>query len=97
VGEAGPELVIPLKRLRNMGLPSSVNLVGHYGTAWQNQKKEFDEFPGAILGTTNCVLIPKESYQDRMFTCGIAKLSGVTYIDNRDFSAVIEKAKAMNL
>ncbi len=71
------------------------NLVGHYGTAWQNQKKEFDEFPGSILGTTNCVLIPKESYKDRMFTCGIAKLPGVTHIENRDFTAVIEKAKTL--
>mgnify|MGYP000507154245 CR=1 FL=1 len=71
------------------------NLAGHYGSAWQNQKKEFDEFPGAILGTTNCVLIPKESYKDRMFTCGIARLPGVTHIGNRDFSAVIEKAKSL--
>jgi len=71
------------------------NLVGHYGTAWQNQKQEFDQFPGAILGTTNCVLIPKESYQDRMFTCGIARLPGVTHIADRNFSVVIEKAKAL--
>lgn len=70
------------------------NLVGHYGTAWQNQKKEFEEFPGAILGTTNCVLIPKDSYKDRMFTCGIADLPGVTNIKGRDFKAVIEKAKS---
>lgn len=71
------------------------NLIGNYGSAWQNQKKEFDAFPGAILGTTNCVLIPKESYRDRMFTCGIAKLPGVTHIKDRDFSAVIEKAKSL--
>lgn len=71
------------------------NLVGHYGSAWQNQKKEFDEFPGAILGTTNCVLIPKDSYKDRMFTCGIARLPGVTHIADRDFTAVIEKAKSL--
>jgi len=70
------------------------NLAGHYGSAWQNQKKEFEEFPGAILGTTNCVLIPKESYKDRMFTCGIADLPGVTHISGRNFKAVIEKAKA---
>ncbi|GAG51267.1 unnamed protein product, partial [marine sediment metagenome] len=48
------------------------HLVGNYGTAWQNQKKEFDQFSGAILVTTNCVMIPKDSYKDRMFTCGIA-------------------------
>ncbi|MHB8917215.1 MAG: hydroxylamine reductase [Desulfocucumaceae bacterium] len=71
------------------------NLVGHYGSAWQNQKKEFEEFPGAILGTTNCVLVPKDSYRDRMFTCGIAMLPEVAHIKNRDFSAVIEKAKSL--
>ncbi|BCV20093.1 hydroxylamine reductase [Moorella sp. Hama-1] len=71
------------------------HLVGNYGTAWQNQKKEFEAFPGAILGTTNCVLIPKESYRERMFTCGIAGLPGVTHIKNRDFTPVIEKAKSL--
>lgn len=68
------------------------HLVGNYGTAWQNQKKEFDEFSGAILITTNCVVIPKDSYKDRMFTCGIAGVKGVPHIENRDFTAVIEKA-----
>ncbi|NLW06390.1 MAG: hydroxylamine reductase [Clostridia bacterium] len=70
------------------------HLVGNYGTAWQNQRREFEEFSGAILGTTNCVLIPKESYKDRMFTCGIADLPGVTHIKDRDFTPVIEKALA---
>jgi hydroxylamine reductase len=68
------------------------HLVGNYGTAWQNQKKEFDRFTGAILVTTNCVMIPKDSYRARMFTCGIAGVSGVRHINNRDFSEVIEKA-----
>jgi len=68
------------------------HLVGNYGTAWQNQKKEFDRFSGPILVTTNCVIIPKDSYKGRMFTCGIAGVSGVTHIKNRDFSAVIDKA-----
>ena len=68
------------------------HLVGNYGTAWQNQKKEFDEFSGAILVTTNCIVIPKDSYKDRMFTCGIAGAAGVKHITNRDFSEVIEKA-----
>ncbi|ABB15179.1 hydroxylamine reductase [Carboxydothermus hydrogenoformans] len=68
------------------------HLVGNYGTAWQNQKKEFEEFPGVILATTNCVLIPKDSYKDRMFTCGVAHLPGVKHIANRDFSEVIKKA-----
>jgi hydroxylamine reductase len=68
------------------------HLVGNYGTAWQNQKKEFDEFSGAILVTTNCVMIPKDSYKDRMFTTGIAGVKGVRHIKTRDFSEVIKKA-----
>jgi hydroxylamine reductase len=71
------------------------HLVGNYGTAWQNQKKEFDEFNGAILITTNCVMIPKDSYKDRMITCGIAGISGVRHIKGRDFSEVIEKALSL--
>ena len=68
------------------------HLVGHYGTAWQNQRKEFDGFSGAILVTTNCIMIPKESYIDRLFTCGIAGATGVKHISGRDFSEVIDKA-----
>ncbi|MHC4686657.1 MAG: hydroxylamine reductase, partial [Planctomycetota bacterium] len=71
------------------------HLVGNYGTAWQNQKKEFDQFSGAILVTTNCVMIPKDSYKDRMFTCGIAGVSGVKHIKNRDFSEVIDRALSL--
>jgi len=71
------------------------HLVGNYGTAWQNQKKEFDEFSGAILVTTNCIMLPKESYKDRIFTCGIAGCAGVKHIQGRDFSEVIEKALAL--
>lgn len=71
------------------------HLVGNYGTAWQNQKKEWSEFPGAILVTTNCVLLPKDEYKDRIFTCGVAKLPDVPHITNRDFSAVIAKAKSL--
>lgn len=71
------------------------HLVGNFGTAWQNQKKEFEEFSGAILGTTNCVLLPRASYRDRMFTCGIADLPDVIHIDNRDFTPVIEKALSL--
>jgi hydroxylamine reductase len=68
------------------------HLVGNYGTAWQNQKKEFDAFSGAILVTTNCIMLPKESYKDRIFTCGIAGCAGVKHIQGKDFSEVIEKA-----
>jgi hydroxylamine reductase len=66
--------------------------VGNYGTAWQNQRKEFDAFSGSILVTTNCIMMPKDSYKDRMFTCGIAGAAGVRHIANRDFSLLIEKA-----
>ena len=71
------------------------HLVGNYGTAWQNQRKEFDEFSGAMLVTTNCVMIPKDSYRDRMFTCGIAGVDGVAHIKGRDFTAVIDKALSL--
>jgi hydroxylamine reductase len=68
------------------------HLVGNYGTAWQNQKTEFDRFSGPILVTTNCIMIPKDSYKDRIFTCGIAGAAGVKHIEGRDFSQVIDKA-----
>lgn len=71
------------------------HFVGNYGTAWQNQRKEFDDFSGAILVNTNCIMIPKDSYKDRLFTCGMAGMTGVTHLEGRDFSAVIEKALAM--
>ena len=65
---------------------------GHYGTAWQNQKKEFAEFPGAILMTTNCIQNPKDTYQENIFTTGLVGWPGVKHIAGKDFSAVIEKA-----
>lgn len=71
------------------------HLVGNYGGSWFMQKKEFDDFAGAILATTNCVLIPRDSYRDRLFTCGIAGIEGATHIEGRDFAPVIEKAKAL--
>jgi len=71
------------------------HLAGNYGGAWQEQKKEFDEFPGAILATTNCVLIPKDSYSDRLFTCGITGVEGVKHIKGRDFTPVIEMSKKL--
>ena len=68
---------------------------GHYGTAWQNQAKEFDAFPGAILMTTNCIQKPKETYNDRIFTTGLVGWPGVSHIgDSKDFTPVIEKALA---
>ena len=68
---------------------------GHYGTAWQNQAKEFDAFPGAILMTTNCIQKPRDSYKDNIFTAGLVGWPGVTHIADRNFSPVIEKALEM--
>ncbi len=68
---------------------------GHYGTAWQNQHKEFPEFPGPIVMTTNCIQKPAESYKASIFTSGIVAWPGVTHIKNRDFSPVINKALEM--
>ena len=68
---------------------------GHYGTAWQNQAREFDAFPGAIVMTTNCIQKPRESYQDRIFTTGLVGWPGVTHIADKDFAPAIEKALAM--
>jgi len=69
---------------------------GHYGTAWQNQGKEFAEFPGAIVMTTNCIQKPKESYTEAIFTTGLVGWPGVSHIENNDFTPVIEKALAMD-
>jgi len=68
---------------------------GHYGTAWQNQAKEFAEFPGAILMTTNCIQKPRESYQNNIFTTGLVGWPGVTHIADKDFTPVIERALAL--
>ncbi len=73
------------------------NLVGNYGGAWYKQKDEFESFNGPIIATTNCVLIPKDSYRDRLFTTGTAGVEGVKHIDEedgkKDFSEVIAIAK----
>jgi hydroxylamine reductase len=65
---------------------------GHYGTAWQNQAREFAEFPGAILMTTNCIQKPRDAYKDNIFTCGLVGWPGVTHIADHDFAPVIKKA-----
>jgi len=70
------------------------HLVGNYGGAWQDQQKEFDAFPGAILMTTNCIQKPRESYKHRIFTSGLVAWPGVTHIPDRDFTPVIEAALA---
>ncbi len=71
------------------------NLKGNLGVAWHDQKKLFSEIPAAILGSSNCVLIPKDEYKDRMFTVGVARLPGVKHIDGFDFSEIINKAKSL--
>ncbi len=69
------------------------HLYGHYGTAWQNQQKEFPNFPGPIVMTTNCLMPPKESYKDRVFTMGPVGFPGVKHLKGEDFSSVIEMAQ----
>lgn len=68
---------------------------GHYGTAWQNQTKEFVDFPGPILMTTNCIQKPKESYLNSIYTCGLVGWPGATHIKDRNFAPVIKKAQEM--
>lgn len=68
---------------------------GHYGTAWQNQAKEFAEFPGAILMTTNCIQRPRDAYKDNIFTCGLVGWPGVAHIADANFEPVIQKALDM--
>ncbi|MGE5604975.1 MAG: hydroxylamine reductase, partial [Bacteroidota bacterium] len=77
------------------GLKKSGRLYGHFGTAWQNQRREFQEFPGAILMTTNCIQEPVESYRENIFTTGLVGWPGVRHVKNGEFGPVIEKALAM--
>jgi len=76
------------------GLKKHPHLVGNYGGAWQDQRKEFDEFPGAILMTTNCIQKPKDSYAGRIFTSGLVAWPNVTHISDGDFAPVIAAALA---
>jgi hydroxylamine reductase len=69
------------------------NLAGHYGGAWQKQKTEFDAFSGPVLATTNCVLIPRPTYADRLFSTRVTAVPNGKRITTDDFSEVIAKAK----
>ncbi len=75
------------------------HFVGNYGSSWWNQKEEFESFNGPVLLTTNCLVPPKDSYKDRVYTTGAAGFDGVKHIADReggkekDFSAIIEHAK----
>jgi len=73
------------------------HLVGNFGSAWQNQQKEFDGIPGCILMTTNCLMRPRETYKDRIFSTSVVGWDGVKHIDvledgTKDFSEIINKA-----
>lgn len=73
------------------------HLVGNFGGAWQDQQKEFDNIPGCVLMTTNCLMKPRESYKDRIFTTSVVGWDGVKYIGvgadgKKDFTPIIEKA-----
>lgn len=79
------------------GLKKYKHLVGNYGGAWQDQQKEFDDIPGCILMTTNCLMRPRESYKDRIFSTNVVGWDGITHIKKdengyKDFSPIIEKA-----
>ena len=68
---------------------------GHFGSAWQNQTREFENFPGSILMTTNCLQRPKDSYRQNIFTCGQAGWPGIPHIGDRNFKPVIARALAL--
>lgn len=68
---------------------------GHYGTAWQNQHKEFAAFPGAILMTTNCLQKPLDTYKDNIFTTGLVGWPEIPHIQDKDFTPVIDKALSL--
>ncbi|MDF0533721.1 hydroxylamine reductase [Shewanella yunxiaonensis] len=88
-GEMLPALAYPQ-------LKKYPHLVGNYGGAWQNQQKEFANFPGAVVMTSNCIIDPNVGkYADRIFTRSIVGWPGVTHLTGDDFTAVIEKALAL--
>lgn len=77
-------------------LKQYAHFFGHYGTAWQNQQREFATFPGAIVMTTNCIQRPAENYKGSIFTSGPVAWPGVPHINSTDFSPVIQKALEMS-
>lgn len=79
------------------GLKKYPHLIANYGTAWQNQQKEFSSFPGPIVMTSNCLIDPNVGdYSDRIFTRSIVGWPGVSHIEGNDFSEVIESALALD-
>jgi hydroxylamine reductase len=77
------------------GLKKYPHFYGHFGTAWQNQAKEFAQFPGAIVMTTNCIQRPQETYAPNLFTRGLVGWPGITHIPDLNFQPVIDKALAL--
>jgi hydroxylamine reductase len=77
------------------GLKKYPHFYGHFGGAWQNQIKEFPQFPGAIVMTTNCLQRPADSYADRLFTRGLVGWPGIKHIPDLNFAPVIQKALEM--
>lgn len=77
------------------GLKKYEHLIGHFGTAWQNQQREFDGVNAVFLFTTNCIQKPKTSYFNNVFTTGLVGWPGVHHVKNRDFSPVIARAKEL--
>ncbi|WP_318842533.1 hydroxylamine reductase [Citrifermentans bremense] len=77
------------------GLKKYAHLAGNFGGAWQDQAKEFVNFPGAIIFNTNCIQRPAESYKDRLFTWGLVQWPDVKNINGMDFTPVIDKALAL--
>ncbi|MFB2687458.1 hydroxylamine reductase [Shewanella mangrovisoli] len=89
-GEMLPALAYP-------AFKKYAHLVGNYGSAWQNQQKEFANFPGAVVMTSNCIIDPNVGqYSDRIFTRSIVGWPGVTHVIGDDFSVVIDKALALD-
>ena len=76
-------------------LKKYAHFYGHYGTAWQNQHREFAAFPGPILMTTNCLQRPQDIYSGSIFTSGPVSWPGVTHIVDEDFTSLVQKALAM--
>ena len=76
-------------------LKKHAHFYGHFGTAWQNQGKEFAEFPGAIIMTTNCIQRPKDEYKQNIFTSGLVGWPGVPHISDLNFKPVIDRALAL--
>lgn len=91
------QVLIPILYLAHMypKLKAFPHLVGHYGGPWQLQKMEFGAFPGPIVMTSNCLIEPRKSYKDRIYTRSIVGWPGVKHLTTPDFKDVIKQASEM--